>query len=214
MLRRILTTVMFLLPLAASAQMLPNLPRLGTDYEVLPTPQPTYGQGKIEVAEVFSYSCIHCAELQPAVNTWKKTLPADVRYEYVPAPFGGVWDNASRAFLAAQAMGIQPRTHDAVFKAVFIEHKINTGSLEDFADIYAGLGIDRSKFLATMNSFAVTSRMAKAKQFALRTGVNSTPTIVVNGKYRAMSTRDRGHAGLLATINFLVAKERAEKKKP
>lgn len=214
MLRRILAALMFMIPLAAAAQLMPNAPRLGVDYEVIPTPQPTYGSGKIEVAEVFSYSCIHCAEFQPLVNTWKSTLPADVRFEYVPAIFGGVWDNAGRAFLAAQAMGIQPKTHDAVFRAVFIERKIKNGSIEDFADLYASLGIDRAKFLATMNSFAVTGKMAKARQFALRTGVNATPTVIINGKYRVMATRDRGHKGMIATIDFLVAKERAALKKP
>jgi len=214
MLRRILTALLLMLPFAVSAQLLPNAPRLGIDYEVIPTPQPTYGQGKIEVAEVFSYSCIHCAEMQPIINSWKKNLPADVRFEYVPAPFGGVWDNAGRAFLAAQAMNILPRTHDAVFKAVFIERKIKNGSIEDFADIYAGLGIDRAKFLATMNSFAVTGKLAKARQFAQRTGVNSTPTVIINGKYRVMATRDRGQKGMIATIDFLLAKERAAIKKP
>ena len=214
MLRRTLAVLMLMLPLAASAQLLPDAPRLGLDYEVLPTPQPTYGTGKIEVAEVFSYTCIHCAEFQPVVNIWKKTMPADVRFEYVPAVFGGVWDNAGRAFLAAQAMGVQAKTHDAVFRAVFIERKIKNGSIDDFADLYAGLGIDRAKFLATMNSFAVTGKLAKARQFSLRTGVNATPTVVINGKYRVVATRDRGHKGMLATIDFLVAKERAALKKP
>ena len=72
-------------------------PRPGVDYDVLPTPQPTYGQGKIEVAEVFSYRCIHCAEFQPAVNAWMASKPADVRFEYVPAVFGGTWDDFARA---------------------------------------------------------------------------------------------------------------------
>ena len=93
-------------------------PRLGVDYVLLPVPQPTYGQGKIEVAEVFSYRCIHCAEFQPSVNIWKKTMPADVRWEYVPGVFGGSWDDFARAYFAAELMGVQKRTHDAVFKGV------------------------------------------------------------------------------------------------
>lgn len=214
MLRRLLAALVLLLPMAASAQLLPNAPRLGIDYEVIPTPQPTFGQGKIEVAEVFSYTCIHCAQAQPAISAWTKRKAADVRFEYVPAIFGGVADNFARAFFAAQAMGVLEKTHDAAFRAVFIEKKIRNGSLEEIADLYAGMGVDRAKFLATMNSFAVTSKLAKARQFSLRTGVNATPTFIINGKYRAMNTRDRGHDGLLATIEFLVAKERAAAKKP
>ena len=65
------------------------VPQPGVDYVVLPQSQPTWAPGKIEVAEVFSYRCIHCAEFQPKVNVWKKTMPADARWEYVPAVFGG-----------------------------------------------------------------------------------------------------------------------------
>jgi len=46
-------------------------------------------------------------------------------------------------------------------------------------------------------------------QFALRGGVNATPMIIVNGKYRAMATGDRGMQGLLDTVDWLVAHERA-----
>ncbi len=108
MIRALTFAFCLLLPLAGLAQpFLPGTPQAGTDYEVLPVAQATYGKGKIEVAEVFSYGCIHCFHFQPLVNTWKKTMPADVRWEYVPAAFGGPFDNFARAFLAAQIMGVQ-----------------------------------------------------------------------------------------------------------
>lgn len=186
-----------------------NAPRLGIDYEILPTPQPTYGQGKIEVAEVFSYACIHCAQFQPVVDIWLKKLPKDIRYEYVPAVFQPVWENFARAFFAAKILGMQQRTHDAVFKAVHIDHAVKTGSLEDIADWYASQGVDRQKFLDTMNSFGVNAMLNRAKQFALRTGISGTPTIIVAGKYRVNVTSERGFAGMLAATDFLLARERA-----
>ena len=228
MFRHALAPMLFLASLSACAQpvapvpapkpatrpaMLPApalAPRLGTDYEVLPTPQPTYGQGKIEVAEVFSYRCIHCAEFQPSVNLWKKTMPADVRWEYVPGVFGGSWDDFARAYFAAEILGVQKRTHDAVFKAVFVDQAIKTGSLEELAGMYGKWGVDSAKFLSTMQSFGVTAKLNRAKQFALRTGVTATPTVIVNGKYRVNVTADRGFSGMLSTVNYLIAKERAE----
>jgi thiol:disulfide interchange protein DsbA len=228
MLRRLLAPVLLLVSLSACAQpaapaakpaaarapaAMPNfVPKIGVDYFVLPTPQPTYGVGKIEVAEVFSYRCIHCAEFQPKVNAWKKTLGADVRYEYVPAAFGNTWDTFARAFLAAQVMGIQPKTHDNVFKGVFVEQAAGNGTVEDIAKMYSRWGVDEGKFLATMNSFGVTGKLNKARQFALRTGVDSTPTIIVNGKYRVTVTPQRGFDGMIATTNWLVAQERAAAK--
>lgn len=187
----------------------PEAPRLGTDYEVLDPAQPTIGQGKIEVAEVFSYMCIHCAHFQPSVNAWKQRMPADVRWEYVPAAFGGPWDEFARAYYAAEILGVQARTHDEAFKAIHVDHLIKSGTQDEIADLYGKWGVDRNKFLETMKSFGVTAKLNRGKQFAQRTGVTATPTIIVNGKYRVNVTEDRGFAGMLSTVDFLVAQERA-----
>jgi thiol:disulfide interchange protein DsbA len=186
-----------------------NAPRLGIDYEILPAAQPTYAVGKTEVAEVFSYACIHCAQFQPVVDVWLKKLPKDVRYEYVPAAFNQVWENFARAYFAAKVLGIQERTHDAVFQAFHVEHSIKSPALEDIADWYATQGVDRTKFLDTMNSFGVTAMVSRAKQFALRTGIEGTPTIIVAGKYRVNVNADRGFDGMLATVDYLLAREHA-----
>jgi thiol:disulfide interchange protein DsbA len=209
MIRRTLLALLFLAPFAASAQLKPGVPVAGKDYIVLAAAQPTWGTGGIEVAEVFSYSCIHCAEFQPMVNAWKKKLPADVKFVYVPAVFGGVWDNTARAYFAAEALGVQPRTHDAIFKAFFIDRSVKSGSVEDLADVYAKLGVNRKKMLETMNGFTVSSKLNRARQFALRTGVNATPTLIVNGKYRITA---KSLENSLQVADFLIQKERAAKK--
>ena len=191
-----------------------NAPREGIDYTVLAEPQPTFGAGGIEVAEVFAYTCIHCANLQPTINAWKPTLASDVRFRYIPGAFGGPSDNFARGFFAAETMGLLDKTHDGVFKAFFVERKFQTGSVEEIADHYASQGADRDAFLSTMNSFAVTAKVNRARQFALRTNVQATPTMIINGKYSATTTNDRGPEGLLATIEYLVAVERANAAKP
>jgi thiol:disulfide interchange protein DsbA len=200
---------------AAPAAVDPNAPapRLGTDYEVIAVPQPTWNpaDGRIEVAEVFSYMCIHCAEFQPNVNTFKPGLPADVRWVYVPAAFGGVWNESAKAFFAAETMGVQERTHDAVFNAIFVGKQITAGKPEEFVALYGKLGVDKAKFQAIMSSFGITAKLNRAHQFALRTGVNATPTIIINGKYRVSITQDRGAKGMLDTVTYLVAQERAAK---
>ena len=145
---------------------------------------------------------------------WKPTLAADVRFRYVPGAFGGPSDNFARGFFAAETMGLLDKTHDGVFKAFFVDRKFQTGSLEEIADHYASEGANRDAFLSTMNSFAVTAKVNRARQFALRTNVQATPTMIINGKYSATTTNDRGPEGLLATIDYLVAVERANAAKP
>lgn len=189
-------------------------PRRGIDYEYLAEPQPTMTQGGIEVAEVFSYMCIHCANLQPILNTWKAQLPADVKFTYVPGVFGGASDNFARGYYAAEAMGVLEANHDELFKAVLIERSFQTASPEEIADWFGQRGANRDTFLSTMQSFAVTTKINRARQFALRAGVDSTPTMIVAGKYRVTAAGDRGLQGLLDTVDWVVAHERAGKPMP
>jgi thiol:disulfide interchange protein DsbA len=212
MFRRTLLALLMMLPVAVAAGAQPLVdfdtkPRAGIDYEILPTPQPTFETGKIEVAEVFSYACIHCSEFQPAVDTWLKTLPKGVRYEYVPALFQPVWENFARGYFAAKILGVQAKTHAAMFKAVHVDHAFKTGSVGEIADWYGSHGANRDKFLATMNGPTVNALLARAKDFALRTGIQYTPTIIVAGKYRVNVNGDRGFPGMLAAVDFLIAKE-------
>lgn len=210
MLRSLALLAAIALPAVASAQAPAAAPRAGVDYEVITPAQAPFGPpGKIEVAELFSYHCPACADFQPHLSRWKANLPDDVRLTYVHAAFGGAIDNLARGFFAAETMGATARTHEGFFRAFHVDRKITTGSVEEVAGVYASLGLDRQQVLQTMNSFGVTSKVNRAKQFAQRTGANSTPTLVINGKYRLNATREGGWAGLLRTADVLIARERA-----
>lgn len=206
--RSLFILLLSLLPLSAFAQPMAAGHREGVDFITLPAPQPPYAAGKIEVAEVFSYACVHCFTFQPMVNKWKKTMAKDVRWEYVPAAFGGPFDQFARAYFAAQLLGVQEKTHDAVFKGVFTDKLVKQGTPEEVADLYARFGVDRAKFLATMAGNDVKAKMAKARDFAMRSGVESTPTLIVNGKYRVLGRTETGFDGMLKTAEFLVQRER------
>ena len=195
---------------AVDAEAIPGL-TLGTDYTVVPNGQPFEPlNGKIEVVEVFGYPCGHCANFQPLVLQWKKTLPADVRFTYLPAPFGGNWDQYVRAFYAAETMGLLEKTHEAMYDAIHLDEQLKgqrgNDSDEDIAKFYAKFGADPKAFAAAMRSFAVTGKYNRASQYVRAQGVDSTPTMLVNGKYIASngSLEDR-----LRVVNLLVAHERA-----
>jgi thiol:disulfide interchange protein DsbA len=184
-------------------------PREGIDYTVIEPAQPlSASPGKIEVAEAFAYHCIHCSSIQVKVTPWKAKLPADVEFRYVPMAHG-VSEPFARAFYAAEAMGELGRTHDAMFKAIAVERRIKQGTAEELADLYAELGVDRDALLSTMKSFAVNAQIARNQKTTMRWAIEGTPTFIVNGRYKAEVTRDRGHDGALSTVEHLVARERA-----
>ena len=183
----------------------------GEHYDLIPGGQPFEPlEGKIEVVEVFNYVCPACAMFQPLVNNWKARLPADVRFTYVPAPFGGNWDPYVRAFYAAEAMGIGDAAHDGIFQAIHVERTLKgergTDSAEDLGRAYAKFGADPAQFASTMASFTVNAKFGRAKQYIAQQRANSTPTMIVNGRYRV---KGRNFEDMLPNTDRVIAQVRA-----
>jgi protein dithiol oxidoreductase (disulfide-forming) len=172
-----------LLPLAACAA--ETAPVAGQDYEDIPGGAPYRPlAGKVEVAEVFAYWCPHCAHFQPSVAAWAHRLPANVRFEYVPAAFQ-LEDPLARAFFAAKAAGKLAVTHDATFRAIHEQQTLpRNATVDEIAAFYGTLGLDPAKTRAAMTGFTVAGQMKQARDFALRSGVEGTPTLIINGRYR------------------------------
>ncbi|MGJ4802974.1 thiol:disulfide interchange protein DsbA/DsbL [Luteimonas sp. SDU82] len=183
----------------------------GEHYELIQGGQPFEPlDGKIEVVEVFNYVCPACAMFQPLVNNWKARLPADVRFTYVPAPFGGNWDAYVRAYYAAEAMGIADQAHDGIFQAIHVERSLKgergTDSPEDLARAYAKFGADPAQFASTMASFTVNAKFGRAKQYIAQQRANSTPMMIVNGRYRVTG---RNFDEVLQNTDRVIAQVRA-----
>jgi protein dithiol oxidoreductase (disulfide-forming) len=175
--------LVLLLPLAACAADI--APVAGRDYEEIPdgTPYRPLG-GKVEVVEVFAYWCPHCAHFQPSLEAWARKLPANVRFDYVPAAFQ-LEDPLARAFFAAKAAGKLPVTHDATFRAIHEEQTLpRNATVDEIAGFYGTLGLDPAKTKAAMIGFSVGGQMRQAREFALRSGIEGTPTLIINGRYR------------------------------
>ena len=128
----------------------------------------------------------------------------------VPAAFGGYWLPYARAFYAAEALGVLPQSHDAMFNAIHVQRSLpvnNNVTAEQIAPFYAQYGVDAKRFADTFNSFGVDAKINRAKQFAVKTRIEGTPAIVVNGKY-TVPVDQQGFGKMLNTVDWLVAKER------
>ena len=183
----------------------------GVDYAEIQGGQPFDPRnGKVEVVEVFGYVCPACFRFQPLISAWEKTLPADVRFTYVPAQFGPDWVPYAHAFYVSQAMGLVDKTHDALFNAIHVAGTLpGEGKKPDEAAIakfYGRYGADPKQFADAMHSFAIDAKLARAKQFVVQSGVQGTPTLVVDGKYRVMG---KSYDDMLRITNQLIAQERA-----
>jgi len=154
---------------------------LGKDYSLLNPPQPTSTK-KIEVLEFFFYGCSHCFHLHPLLSGWEKTMPKDVELVFVPTVFRDSWEPMANTYYALESMGKQQQLHDALYRA-WNEQNMALVDEDTIADFVAKHGVDRAKFTAAYNSFAVQSKVTRAKQMIRSYGINGTPTLVVEGKY-------------------------------
>ena len=199
-------------PVAATTPTGPA-PVAGTDYVVLTNGQPYAPlNGQVEVVEVFGYTCPHCAHFEPLINAWKRKQPADVRVTPVPAAFGGYWETYARAFFAAETLGVLEKSHEQMFDAIHASRKLGLDATpEQIGKFYEQYGVDAKTFANTMKSFGVETKLNRAKQFATRSQIEGTPSIVVNGKY-LVNVDQRGYDHMFNTVEHLAAQSRAEAK--
>jgi thiol:disulfide interchange protein DsbA len=202
----------------------------GIHYYLIVPPQPTpVAAGKVEVTEVFSYACPACNSFYPTMDKLKASLPANAELDFVPASFNQAedWPMFQRAYLAAQILGIDKRTHDAMFDAIWKTGdlaivdprtnrlKVPSPDIQDAAAWYAKTaGVKPEAFVAAANSFGVDSRIRQADQLVRDYRVESTPTLIVNGKYRITPQSAGGPDQLIELVNWLVAKEGGAAPKP
>jgi thiol:disulfide interchange protein DsbA len=184
----------------------------GVHYELLPQPVRTANPDKIEVNEVFSYTCSHCYSFEDVVMPWKKQLPADVDFQRTPAVWGSNMEPYARAYYGALMLDQLDLVHRPLFEAFHLK-KQRFSTAEDFAELFVSKGVDGDAFSRAYNSFGMTSMVNQAKARVRSYRVQGTPEMVINGKYRISTRKAGGFTGMLSVADFLIEKERALKAK-
>lgn len=178
------------------------------DYSVLKPAQPTEAKGKIEVIEFFWYGCSHCFDFEPLLQNWVKNKPQDVVFQRVPALFpGGKWLPETKLYYTLEAMGLVERLHQQVFDAMHVD-RVRMSDEKTMLAWMEGKGVDRKKFEDTFRSFAIQSKAQRSMQLSQAHRLEGVPALVVQGKYKPIPSG--GYGDLLATLDKLVVKARAE----
>jgi protein dithiol oxidoreductase (disulfide-forming) len=164
--------------------------------------------GKVEVVEVFSYACPACATFQPGVDKWRATAPAAAAFRYLPAAWNPNWEAFARAYYAAESLGLLTRTHRAMFKALHQE-RAPLRTIDDIANWYTKYGVTREQFMAAYNAPETVAKVEQAKKLVPAWKVDSTPTIVIGGKYRTNGRMAGSQERLFQLIDQLVKQESA-----
>lgn len=168
-------------------------------------------EDRVEVIEAFAYPCGACRNFLPHITSWEEQLPDYVDLQRRPVPLQQGWELFVLGFYTAQVMGLPfEDVHEAVFNAIHDERQ-RIRNLDDLADIYVNNSdISAESFVNTAQSFAVDSNVRKNQSDLVRFGVRSTPTVIVQGKWRVSPNGFSSYDEMLAAIDFLVEREAAE----
>ena len=193
----------------------PFVPEEGTNYNVVPRPQPTDAPGKVEVLDFFWYGCPHCFAFLPDLEAWRKRLPADVAYKHAPVDFGDRGrEPHSRIYATLQALGKVEELHVKVFEAYHIQHK-RLVDPDEVANLMLANGIARDQWLATYNSFSVANMVNRERLTFQNYGVDGTPMLGIDGRFLTAPSMNGNQANAnratLATADYLIDRVRRER---
>lgn len=179
----------------------------GAEYLRLAKPQPTSVAEKVEVVELFWYSCPHCFYLEPNISKWLENKPDDVEFLRLPAVLGKGWELLGKAYFTAELLGVVDKIHVPLFEAIHVKKQKfrDVAAIEDF---FVSHGVDRKDFKNTFHSFAVAIKINNAKLMTRRYAISGVPTLIVNGKFSTSASIAGSNEDVIKVVDFLIEQER------
>ena len=197
--RRTVTSLSAALALAAA----PALRAQAAPYTTLRAALPVESPDKIEIAEFFWYGCIHCYNLEPALEAWVPKLPADAYFRRIPAVFNERWAIDAAIFYAFDSMGVLGKLHRPFFDAIH-KDRLKTDDPAALNEWLGRNGVDPKKFEAAIKSFGVQSKVKRAAQVTAGARIDGTPSLMVQGRYTISTEQGGSHDGMLANAVRLI----------
>ena len=186
----------------------------GVHYTRLPVPVETADPNRIEVVEVFLYSCVHCYRLEPMLDAWPALREDDVDFRRLPlvSERSQQMVTFAKAYFTAEALDLLPRVHMPIFTAIH-EHGLDMSRTAYLRRLFVREAeVADEEFERVFNSFGVRSRVRQADGQSRMYRILATPTLVVNGRYTVEAGASGSTPGMLLVAGHLIEKERASAK--
>ena len=123
-----------------------------------------------------------------------------------PAIFNAHWAAHAKAFFTAESLGVLDKVHDDFYDAIQNKHE-TLESEADLAKFFVAHGVKEEDFHKAYKSFAVDAKMRQAETLAPSYGIDGTPALVVNGKYRIGAAKAKSFEKMIETANALIKME-------
>ncbi|HEY7883911.1 MAG TPA: thiol:disulfide interchange protein DsbA/DsbL [Cellvibrionaceae bacterium] len=204
----VIAAMLFSLAACADSDSAPKY-EAGKHYQVLPEAVRTDDASKIEVREVFAYTCNHCFRFESVFAPWIKKQADDVNVVKTPVVWAAQMEQYARAYYTAQSLGIIDEAHMDIFTTIHVQRHQFRG-VEDWAEFFAQYGAEKDRVTATFESFGVNSQLKQADARVRAYGITGTPELIVDGRYRISASDAGSHENMLKVADFLIEQIRAE----
>jgi protein dithiol oxidoreductase (disulfide-forming) len=134
--------------------------------------------GQVRVLEFFSYGCIWCYRLDPALGTWQKTKADNIQFERVPVVFQTSWQDLTKAYYTAESLQILDKVHEPLFKAIHANH-FDTSKPNALKTFFVEQGVEPKAFDETFASFSVDRKLKWAESMGHVFKVTRIPSIAI-----------------------------------
>lgn len=179
-------------PSAAASSTTPT-----TDAAEVPVPQ------KVVLTLYFWYGCPHCFEFRHYLQPWLEDWSDKVTFSRVPIALRPDWIDHARAFYAAQALGVLPRFHPALYDALHVQ-KLELNSVAALSEFAGSLGIDAEAFRVAMLAPETAAALRRDNAAVKRLAIRTTPTLVVADRHPVFASAKGGYDGLLVSVEDLI----------
>jgi protein-disulfide isomerase len=148
------------------------------DIDVSRAPNKGPAEARVTLVEFVDYECPHCRTAQALMRQVLDTYPRQVRLCFKHFPLSGHTNSrlAAEATTAAQKQGKFWPYNDKVWDNA---DNLTPAVLEKIAK---DVGLDVARWRGDMNSDEVKAAVSRDKSDGATLGINSTPTIYVNGR--------------------------------
>ena len=130
------------------------------------------------LVEYGDYECPHCAAAHAVIRQLQNKLGKQLRFVFRNFPLSQIHPHAEIAAEAAEAAGAQGKfweMHDLLFEN---QLALDPNELVECATC---LGLEPERFMADLNERTFAGRVSEDFRSGLRSGVNGTPTMFLNG---------------------------------
>ncbi len=135
----------------------------------------------ITLVEFFDPECEACRAAHPQIKQILEDYSGQITYVVRYFPLHGNSELAAKTLEAAGEQGKYWEMLDILFERQSEWGEKKTPQTELFLSYAGELGLDAEKFTATLNSSAYEDKIKRDRQDGIAAGVNSTPSVFLNG---------------------------------